>query len=132
MFVTVYLTSSDATLLQQALTALWLMAIFLPFSYFMDSFMYKRYLGAPANLRRRSASAYRGSARRPAREPARAAASPLTSLETECRSSGSNLNTRSRPGRHAFPARLDLHTAVDHDEHRGLLDLVVAELAALA
>jgi hypothetical protein len=44
MFVTVYLTSSDASLLQQALTALWLMAIFLPFSYFMDSFMYKRYL----------------------------------------------------------------------------------------
>ena len=44
MFVTVYLTSSDATLLQQGLTALWLLAIFLPFSYFMDSFMYKRYL----------------------------------------------------------------------------------------
>jgi hypothetical protein len=44
MFVTVYLTSSDATLLQQGLTALWLLAIFLPFSYFMDSFMYKRYV----------------------------------------------------------------------------------------
>ena len=44
MFVTVYLTSSDASLLQQALTALWLLAIFLPFSYFMDSFMYKRYV----------------------------------------------------------------------------------------
>ncbi|MEP7335364.1 MAG: hypothetical protein ABI717_06245 [Actinomycetota bacterium] len=44
MFITVMLTSGDATLLQQALTALWLLAIFLPFSYFMDSFMYKRYL----------------------------------------------------------------------------------------
>ena len=30
--------------LQQGLTALWLLAIFLPFSYFMDSFMYKRYM----------------------------------------------------------------------------------------
>jgi hypothetical protein len=44
MFITVMLTSSDASVLQQALTALWLLAIFLPFSYFMDSFMYKRYL----------------------------------------------------------------------------------------
>jgi hypothetical protein len=44
MFITVMLTSADATVLQQALTALWLMAIFLPFSYFMDSFMYKRYV----------------------------------------------------------------------------------------
>lgn len=44
MFITVMLTSADATLLQQALTTLWLMAIFLPFSYFMDSFMYKRYV----------------------------------------------------------------------------------------
>ncbi len=43
MFITVMLTSSDATVLQQALTAVWLLAIFLPFSYFMDSFMYKRY-----------------------------------------------------------------------------------------
>ena len=44
MFVTVMFTSADATLLQQGLTALWLLAIFLPFSYFMDSFMYKRYV----------------------------------------------------------------------------------------
>jgi hypothetical protein len=44
MFITVMFTSADATVLQQALTALWLMAIFLPFSYFMDSFMYKRYV----------------------------------------------------------------------------------------
>ena len=44
MFITVMLTSKDASLLQQALTALWLMAIFLPFSYFMDSFMYRRYV----------------------------------------------------------------------------------------
>ena len=44
MFITVMLTSSDATLLQQGLTALWLMAIFLPFSYFIDSFTYKRYV----------------------------------------------------------------------------------------
>lgn len=43
MFVTVMFTSPDATLLQQGLTALWLLAIFLPFSYFMDSFMYKRF-----------------------------------------------------------------------------------------
>ncbi|MBA3384077.1 MAG: hypothetical protein H0T20_05420 [Actinobacteria bacterium] len=44
MFITVMLTSADATVIQQALTTLWLMAIFLPFSYFMDSFMYKRYV----------------------------------------------------------------------------------------
>jgi hypothetical protein len=44
MFITVMLTSSGATVLQQGLTALWLLAIFLPFSYFMDSFMYKRYV----------------------------------------------------------------------------------------
>jgi hypothetical protein len=44
MFITVMLTSPDATVLQQSLTAVWLMAIFLPFSYFMDSLMYKRYV----------------------------------------------------------------------------------------
>lgn len=43
MFITVMLTSKDASLLQQILTTVWLMAIFLPFSYFMDSFMYRRY-----------------------------------------------------------------------------------------
>lgn len=44
MFITVMFTSPDVTLLQQALTALYLMAIFLPFSYFLDSFMYKRHV----------------------------------------------------------------------------------------
>jgi hypothetical protein len=44
LFITVMFTSPDTTLLQQAFTAVWLMVIFLPFSYFMDSFMYKRYL----------------------------------------------------------------------------------------
>ena len=43
MFITVMLTSPDASLLQQLITTVWLMAIFLPFSYFMDSFMYRRY-----------------------------------------------------------------------------------------
>jgi hypothetical protein len=44
MFITVMLTSRDASLLQQLILTLWLMAIFLPFSYFMDSFMYRRYV----------------------------------------------------------------------------------------
>jgi hypothetical protein len=44
MFITVMLTSADATLFQQIITTVWLMAIFLPFSYFMDSFMYRRYV----------------------------------------------------------------------------------------
>lgn len=43
MFITVMLTSPDANLLQQIMLTAWLMAIFLPFSYFMDSFMYRRY-----------------------------------------------------------------------------------------
>ena len=37
-------TSRDASILQQIILTVWLMAIFLPFSYFMDSFMYRRYL----------------------------------------------------------------------------------------
>jgi hypothetical protein len=44
MFITVMLTSRDASLFQQLILTLWLMAIFLPFSYFMDSFMYRRYV----------------------------------------------------------------------------------------
>jgi hypothetical protein len=35
---------------QVAIQTAWLMAIFLPFSYFLDSFMYRRYqrrIGAP-------------------------------------------------------------------------------------
>lgn len=52
MFLTVMLTSSDATTVQQIVMTVWLLAIFLPFSYFMDSLMYRRYVkrtgGEPA------------------------------------------------------------------------------------
>ena len=52
MFLTVMLTSRDATLLQQLVLTVYLLAVFLPFSYFMDSFMYRRYVkrtgGQPA------------------------------------------------------------------------------------
>jgi hypothetical protein len=44
MFLTVMFTSGDATLPQQIAMTAWLLAIFLPFSYFMDSFMYRRYV----------------------------------------------------------------------------------------
>ena len=44
MFLTVMLTNSDAPLLGQIVMTVWLLAIFLPFSYFMDSFMYRRYV----------------------------------------------------------------------------------------
>lgn len=43
MFVTVMLLDSSLELWQVAVQTLWLLAIFLPFSYFMDSFMYRRY-----------------------------------------------------------------------------------------
>lgn len=43
MFITVMLTSGDGTLLGQAGLTLWLMAIFLPFSYFMDSVVWRSY-----------------------------------------------------------------------------------------
>ena len=52
MFLTVLLTSRDATTVQQVFMTVWLLAIFLPFSYFMDSLMYRRYVkrmgGEPA------------------------------------------------------------------------------------
>ena len=52
MFLTVMLTSRDATTVQQVFMTMWLLAIFLPFSYFMDSLMYRRYVkrigGEPA------------------------------------------------------------------------------------
>ena len=42
MFVTVMLLEPRLVALQQvAVQTAWLMAIFLPFSYFMDSFMYR-------------------------------------------------------------------------------------------
>jgi hypothetical protein len=44
MFVTVMLLDNQLELWQVAVQTLWLMAIFLPFSYFLDSFMYRRYL----------------------------------------------------------------------------------------
>jgi hypothetical protein len=50
MFITVLLTNQDAPVAGQILMTVWLLAIFLPFSYFMDSFMYRRYVkrtGAP-------------------------------------------------------------------------------------
>jgi hypothetical protein len=43
MFVTVMLLDSRLELWQVAVQTAWLLAIFLPFSYFMDSFMYRRY-----------------------------------------------------------------------------------------
>ena len=43
MFVTVMLLDRDLLWWQWLVQTLWLMAIFLPFSYFMDSFMYRRY-----------------------------------------------------------------------------------------
>jgi hypothetical protein len=52
MFLTVMLTSGEATTVQQIVMTVWLLAVFLPFSYFMDSFMYRRYVkrtgGEPA------------------------------------------------------------------------------------
>jgi len=43
MFVTVLVIDRGVPYWQVAFQTLWLMAIFLPFSYFMDSFMYRRY-----------------------------------------------------------------------------------------
>ena len=43
MFLTVMLLDSSLELWQVAVQTVWLLAIFLPFSYFMDSFMYRRY-----------------------------------------------------------------------------------------
>jgi Flp pilus assembly protein TadB len=54
MFVTVMLIDSSLTLPQVAVQTVFLLAIFLPFSYFMDSFMYRRHrrrTGAPAPKR---------------------------------------------------------------------------------
>lgn len=50
MFLTVMFLDRDLQLWQIAIQTAWLMAIFLPFSYFLDSWMYRRYLrrtGAP-------------------------------------------------------------------------------------
>ena len=44
MFLTVLLTNREAPVAGQILMTVWLLAIFLPFSYFMDSFMYRRYV----------------------------------------------------------------------------------------
>jgi hypothetical protein len=44
MFVTVMLLDNSLELWQVAVQTAWLMAIFLPFSYFLDLFMYRRYL----------------------------------------------------------------------------------------
>jgi hypothetical protein len=44
MFVTVMLLDNSLELWQVAVQTAWLMAIFLPFSYFLDSFMYRRYV----------------------------------------------------------------------------------------
>jgi hypothetical protein len=43
MFITVMLIDSDLEWWQWLVQTAWLMAIFLPFSYFMDSFMYRRH-----------------------------------------------------------------------------------------
>ena len=50
MFITVMFLDSSLTLVQVGIQTLLLMAIFLPFSYFLDSFMYSRYqrrMGGP-------------------------------------------------------------------------------------
>jgi hypothetical protein len=50
MFLTVMFLDRGLALWQVAIQTAWLMAIFLPFSYFLDSFMYRRYqrrTGAP-------------------------------------------------------------------------------------
>lgn len=54
MFLTVMFIDSSLELWQVAVQTVWLLAIFLPFSYFMDSFMYRRYrrrMGEPAAKR---------------------------------------------------------------------------------
>jgi hypothetical protein len=43
MFVTVMLLSNDLTLLEQAAQAGFIVAIFIPFSYFLDGLMYRSY-----------------------------------------------------------------------------------------
>jgi hypothetical protein len=43
MFVTVLVIDNSLELWQVAVQTIWLLAIFLPFSYFMDSFMYRRH-----------------------------------------------------------------------------------------
>ncbi len=43
MFLTVMFLDSELALWQVGVQTVWLMAIFLPFSYFLDSFMYRRY-----------------------------------------------------------------------------------------
>jgi len=43
MFLTVMFLDRGLALWQIAIQTLWLMAIFLPFSYFLDSWMYRRY-----------------------------------------------------------------------------------------
>ena len=51
MFVTVMFIDTSLELWQVAVQTVWLLAIFLPFSYFMDSFMYRRHqrrAGEPA------------------------------------------------------------------------------------
>jgi hypothetical protein len=50
MFLTVMFLDRELALWQIAIQTAWLMAIFLPFSYFLDSWMYRRYqrrTGAP-------------------------------------------------------------------------------------
>ncbi len=44
MFVTVMLLDNELELWQVAIQTAWLLAIFLPFSYFLDSFMYRRHV----------------------------------------------------------------------------------------
>ena len=44
MFVTVMVLDNQLELWQVAVQTLWLLAIFLPFSYFLDSFMYRRHV----------------------------------------------------------------------------------------
>jgi hypothetical protein len=44
MFVTVMLLDNDLEWWQWLVQTVWLLAIFLPFSYFLDSMMYRRYV----------------------------------------------------------------------------------------
>ena len=56
MFITVMFLDSDLSIVQVAIQTALLMAIFLPFSYFLDAFMYSRYqrrMGGPDTREKR-------------------------------------------------------------------------------
>jgi hypothetical protein len=56
MYVFIALTSSDMTTAQEILTTVWLLLIFIPFSYLMDSFTYRLWKKRLANADQPSAT----------------------------------------------------------------------------